>query len=478
MCIIKTIRITTRYLFMPHNIQRENRFPITLVLGPIIAGLCFTILQQSGWNSEVCWTAAITLLCAVWWIFEPIPIPATSIIPLAVLPVVGVLTPAQVGESYGSPLILLLLGGFILSTAMARSGAHLRVALTMVRLFGGSSSRRLVFGFMSASAVLSMWISNTATTLMLLPVALAIIEKSEDRFLAIPLLLGIAYAASLGGIGTPIGTPPNLVFREIYLINTGEEISFLEWMSWGVPVVVLFLPFMGLWLTRNLDHQGAVDMPRVGAWASDEKRVFTIFSLTALAWITRKQPAGGWSELLDLPGANDASVALIAVVIMFIIPNGKGDKLLDWDDAVKIPWGMLILFGGGIAIAKAFVVSGLSASLGEALSGIAVWPVLLMMLVLCLCITFMTEMTSNTATTTLMMPILAAAGIAASIDPALLMVPAAMSASCAFMLPVATAPNTIVFSTGRFRTLTMAREGFILNLIGVIVIAVVCSALI
>lgn len=463
---------------MPHQPQRRNSSPVSLFLGPIIAGLCFVMLQQSGSNIEVCWTAAITLLCAVWWIFEPIPIPATSLIPLAALPVVGVLTPSQVGESYGSPLILLLLGGFILSTAMARSGAHLRVALTMVRLFGGNSSRSLVFGFMSAAAVLSMWISNTATTLMLLPVALAVLEKSEDRNLAIPLLLGIAYAASLGGIGTPIGTPPNLVFREIYMINTGEEISFLTWMSWGVPVVLLFLPLMGLWLTRNLTHKGTVEMPHVGSWASDEKRVFIVFSLTALAWITRKQPFGGWSELLNLPGANDASVALIAVVIMFIIPNGKGEKLLEWDDAVKIPWGMLILFGGGIAIAKAFVVSGLSSTLGELLSGIAGWPVILMMAVLCLSLTFMTEMTSNTATTTLMMPILAAAGIAAGIDPALLMVPAAMSASCAFMLPVATAPNTIMFSTGRFSTLTMAREGFLLNLIGVVVITLVCSTLI
>ncbi|MDK1022907.1 MAG: SLC13 family permease [Gammaproteobacteria bacterium] len=463
---------------MPHPVKRRNNSPVALVLGPIIAGLCYIVLQQFGWNTAVCWTAAITLLCAAWWIFEPIPIPATSLIPLAALPVVGVLTPAQVGESYGSPLILLLLGGFILSTAMARSGAHLRVALTMIRLFGGNSSRSLVFGFMTAAAVLSMWISNTATTLMLLPVALAVLEKSEDQNLAIPLLLGTAYAASLGGIGTPIGTPPNLVFREIYMINTGEEISFLKWMSWGVPVVLLFLPLMGLWLTRNLTYKGIVEMPHVGPWDSDEKRVFIIFSLTALAWITRQQPFGGWSELFNLPGANDASVALTAVVIMFIVPNGKGEKLLEWDDAVKIPWGMLILFGGGIAIAKAFVVSGLSSTLGELLSGIAEWPVILMMAALCLCLTFMTEMTSNTATTTLMMPILAAAGIAAGIDPALLMVPAAMSASCAFMLPVATAPNTIMFSTGRFSTLTMVREGFLLNLIGVIVITLVCSTLV
>jgi sodium-dependent dicarboxylate transporter 2/3/5 len=361
---------------------------------------------------------------------------------------------------------------------MSRSGAHLRIALTMVRLFGGHSSRTLVFGFMSASALLSMWISNTATTLMLLPVALAVLEKSEDKLLATPLLLGIGYAASLGGIGTPIGTPPNLVFREIYTLNTGHEVSFLEWMSWGVPVVVIFLPAMAFWLTRHLHFKGDVDMPQVGRWASDEKRVFIIFSLTALAWITRKQPFGGWSELLGMPTANDASVALVAVVLMFIVPNGKGEKLLDWDTATKIPWGMLILFGGGIAIAKAFVVSGLSTALGALLAGIAVWPVVLMIAVLCFCITFMTEMTSNTATTTLLMPILAAAGIAAGIDPALLMVPAAMSASCAFMLPVATAPNTIMFSTGRFSTRTMVREGFALNLIGIAVITLVCSTLI
>ncbi|MBT5726157.1 MAG: SLC13/DASS family transporter, partial [Gammaproteobacteria bacterium] len=424
-----------------------------------------------------CWTAAITIICAVWWIFEPIPIPATSLIPLATLPIIGVLTPAQVGEAYGSPLVLLLMGGFILSTAMEKSGAHRRVALGMVNLFGGNSSRRLVFGFMAASAVLSMWISNTATTLMLLPVALAVIERSDDDNLAIPLLLGIAYAASVGGIGTPIGTPPNLVFREIYWENTGIEIGFLTWMSWGVPVVLIFVPIIALWLTRRLNHQGHVDMPKVGAWQTEERRVFLVFAFTALAWITRSQPFGGWKTWLDVPGANDASVALLAVVAMFLIPNGKGSRLLDWETAGRIPWGMLILFGGGIAIAKAFIVSGMSAALGNALAGIAGWPILAMMAVICLCITFLTEMTSNTATTTLMMPILAAAAIAAGIAPEALMVPAAMSASCAFMLPVATAPNTIVFSTGWFTTRLMAREGLVLNFTGVIVISVMCYLL-
>ncbi|HIE88747.1 MAG TPA: SLC13/DASS family transporter [Pseudomonadales bacterium] len=450
---------------------------IGLTLGPLLAAVAFFTLQSFGWQGTACWTATITVICAVWWIFEPIPIPATSLIPLATLPIIGVLTPAQVGESYGSPLVLLLMGGFILSTAMEKSGAHRRVALGMVNLFGGTSSRRLVFGFMAAAAVMSMWISNTATTLMLLPVALAVIERSDDDNLAIPLLLGIAYAASVGGIGTPIGTPPNLVFREIYWENTGIEIGFLTWMSWGVPVVLIFVPIIALWLTRRLNHQGHVDMPRVGAWQTEERRVFIVFAFTALAWITRSQPFGGWKTWLDVPGANDASVALLAVVAMFLIPNGKGSRLLDWETAGRIPWGMLILFGGGIAIAKAFIISGMSAALGNALAGIAGWPILAMMAVICLCITFLTEMTSNTATTTLMMPILAAAAIAAGIAPEALMVPAAMSASCAFMLPVATAPNTIVFSTGRFTTRLMAREGLVLNFVGVIVISVMCYLL-
>ena len=451
---------------------------IGLTLGPLLAAVAFFTLQSFAWEASACWTAAVAVICAVWWIFEPIPIPATSLIPLATLPIIGVLTPAQVGESYGSPLVLLLMGGFILSTAMEKSGAHRRVALGMVNLFGGNSSRRLVFGFMAAAAVLSMWISNTATTLMLLPVALAVIERSDDDNLAIPLLLGIAYAASVGGIGTPIGTPPNLIFREIYQQNTGIEIGFLTWMSWGVPVVLIFVPIIALWLTRRLNHQGHVDMPKVGAWQTEERRVFIVFTLTALAWVTRSQPFGGWKTWLEVPGANDASVALLAVVAMFLIPNGKGSRLLDWETASRIPWGMLILFGGGIAIAKAFVISGMSAALGNALAGIAGWPILAMTAVICLCITFLTEMTSNTATTTLMMPILAAAAIAAGIAPAVLMVPAAMSASCAFMLPVATAPNTIVFSTGRFTTSLMAREGAALNFVGVVVISVMCYLLI
>jgi len=345
--------------------------------GLLAFALVFLSLRRYGWDERACMTGAVAALCAVWWIFESVPIPVTSLVPIALLPMFGVLTPAQVGASYGSPLVLLLMGGFILSTAMEKSGAHRRIALSMVNLFGGSSSRRLVFGFMVTSALLSMWISNTATALMLLPVAMAVIKKTDDKDLATPLLLGIAYAASVGGIGTPIGTPPNLIFREIYTQYTGQSIDFFTWMSWGVPVVIILIPLISVWLTRHLKFQGHVDIPAVGGWQAEERRVMLVFALTACAWMTRSQPFGGWSDWLNVPAANDASVALVAVITMFLIPDGKGSRLLDWETASRIPWGMLILFGGGIAIAKAFVISGLSESLGAVLSGIASWDLVL-----------------------------------------------------------------------------------------------------
>jgi solute carrier family 13 (sodium-dependent dicarboxylate transporter), member 2/3/5 len=447
---------------------------LALPAGPIIAVLTAYLMLMSGFSSASAITMAVTIVCIVWWVFEPIPIPATSFLPLGILPLLEVLTPTQVAHAYGNPLILLLLGGFILATALEKCGAHRRLALTMVKAFGGTSSRRLVFGFMAASALLSMWISNTATTLMLVPVALAVVEKSEDPELALPLLLGIAYAASIGGIGTPIGTPPNIVFMGVYEATVGEQIPFLTWMSWALPVVIVFIPIMALWLTRRLSHKGHVELPEVGAWQKAEVRVSIVFALTALCWVTRQQPFGGWSGIFDLETTNDAMVALIAVVVMFLVPDGKGSKLLDWETANKIPWGMLILFGAGICIASAFTSSGLSQHIGDALSGLSSLPVLLVMFTVCLAVTFLTETTSNTATTTLLMPILAAGALGAGIDPKLLMIPAALSASCAFMLPVATAPNVIVFSTGHVSIDRMAREGFALNLIGAVIISIIC----
>ena len=418
---------------------------------------------------------AVTALCAVWWVTEPIPIPATSLIPFAAFPLAGVLDHKGVATSYGHSLILLLLGGFMLSMAMERSGAHRRLALGMVRIVGGVGGRRLVLGFMIAAAALSMWISNTATTLMLLPVALAVVDQGDNKKLTTPLLLGMAYAASVGGIGTPVGTPPNVILMGVYNEVTGEEYSFLEWMKIGVPVVIIMVPLMWLWLTRGLGHATKkLDLPDPGPWRKPEVRVLTVFALTALAWITRSEPNGGWSALIGAPGVGDATVALAAVVIMFLVPNGEKSTLLDWPTAAKIPWGLLILFGGGIAIARAFGESGLSTALGNVLSALASWPLLAMLIVICVSVTFLTEVTSNTATTSLLMPILASAAIAASVDVRLLMVPAAISASCAFMLPVATAPNAIVFGTDKFTTSKMAREGFALNLVGALAITLVC----
>ena len=310
---------------------------LALWAGPLAAALAAAGLAAAGHGGATAVVGFVATLCVVWWVFEPVPIPVTSLLPLAVLPLLGVLTPEETAQAYGSPLILLLLGGFLLSKAMEHSGAHRRMALGMVRLVGASSGPRLVLGFMSASALLSMWISNTATALMLLPVVLAVLDASRDKAqLAAPLLLGVAYGASVGGLGTPIGTPPNLIFMQVYQQTTGETVSFTRWMSWGVPVVVLMVPAMAMILARNLRGPVDVDLPHVGRWRPEEKRVMAVFALTALAWITRGEPFGGWSSWLGLPQANDASVALLAVLLMFLLPDGRGQRLLSWERASTI----------------------------------------------------------------------------------------------------------------------------------------------
>ncbi len=445
-----------------------------LVGGFVAAILVGLLVYLSGQSRDIAWTAGVVVLCATWWIFEPIPIPATSLIPLAVFPLSGVLDAKQIGQAYGDKLVLLMMGGFMLSTAMERSGAHRRIALNMVSLFGGASGgRRLVFGFMFASAFLSMWISNAATTLVLLPIIAAVVERSSNPRLQTCLLLGVAYAASIGGIGTPIGTPPNLLFFENYVKAGGVEPTFRQWMTWALPVAFVMLPVAAIWLTRGLRREEGLQLPEVGPWRREEIRTLIVFVVTALLWITRKEPFGGWTGWTGLSGANDASVALLAVVAMHIIPNGKGETLLTWETAVKIPWGVLILYGGGIAIAAAFQESGLSSWIGGSLSVLSSVPVFLMILVICLVVTFLTEVTSNTATASLLLPILAASAIAAKIDPKLIMIPATISCSFAFMLPVATPPNAIVFSSEKITIRTMAREGIALNLIGAVVITIV-----
>tara|TARA_B100000405_G_scaffold79654_2_gene55202 strand:+ start:460 stop:1869 length:1410 start_codon:yes stop_codon:yes gene_type:complete len=439
----------------------------------ILAG--WSTLQLGVLDAPASITLGIALWTALWWIFEAVPIPVASLLPLALLPLFGILEPKVVGEKYGHPLVLLLLGGFLLSKAMEKSGAHRRIALMMVNACP-AGEKFLILGFMAATAFLSMWISNTATTLMMLPMALAVIQNSRSEALKIPLLLGIAFAANVGGIGTPIGTPPNLVMMGAYKDLGHPELSFTEWMKFGVPVSLTMVIVIWLWLSRKVTGKERIDLPDPGSWRQPEIRTLLVFGLTALAWVTRSEPFGGWKTWLNLPQANDASVAFVAVILLFCLPGGekKGERLLDWRTANRIPWGMLVLVGAGLCLGEGFKQSGLSATIASVFSGIGSLPLIALLLGIALLVTFLTEMTSNTATTNVLMPILGAAAIASDVDPILLMIPAAMSASCAFMLPVATIPNAVVFGTGEITVRRMAREGLVLNLMGASVISGIC----
>lgn len=451
-----------------------------LIAGPLAAAAGFAACALAGQPSALSVTVAVTAWCAAWWILEPVHGAVTALIPLALLPLTGVLTPVQVAQAYGNELILLMAGGFMLAVALERCGAHRRMALGMVHAFGGGDGRRLVFGFAFATAFISLWISNTAATLMMLPVAMAILATYPEKRVAAPLVLAIAYGASIGGMGTPIGTPPNLFFMQVYEQTTGTRMGFLEWMSFGIPAVLLFLPLCAAWLSRGLGGTPAATIPALGPWQPAERRVLTVFGLVALAWVTRTEPFGGWSGALGLKGANDAAVALLGVVVMCLVPDGKGGRLLTWDGAERIPWGALVLFGGGIALAAAFDASGLSRLIADDL---AAWKslalgsplnLLLLMFAICATVTLLSEIASNTAAAVLLMPILATAATAVGVDPALFMVPAVLAASCGFMLPVATAPNLVAYGTRQVSAQRMLREGAVVDLIGVLVLTGVC----
>lgn len=450
-----------------------------LLAGPILAAaLGVGLALGTDLPRPACWTAAITTLCAVWWIFEPIPLAATSFIPFAALPLAGVLDHKQVATAYGHHLVLLMLAGSIVASAMEGSGAHRRVALSMIRAIGASSGRRIVLGFLVVSAVLSMWMSNTATTVMLLPVAIAVADSADRDVLAVPVLLAVTYGASIGGSATPIGTPPNLVFLAQYGDVGGDVPTFVDWMKLGVPVVILMVPLAWWWLTRRLAGPVSVALPDLGRWTPRERRVLVVFALTAVAWMTRSEPFGGWGRALGVEGfAGDSTVAIAAAVVLFVLPAGGEDdgRLLDWETAVKIPWGVFIMIGGGVAIGKAFGASELGPELGRSLAFLAGWPLWLLVPFVALMATFLTEVTSNTAAANVLMPILAAAAVAGGVEPRWLMLPAVLGLNHAFMLPVATAPNAIVYGTGRVTTGAMAREGLVLNLLGSVVIAAVCA---
>ncbi len=465
------------------TVTQPARSRLMPIVTAVIIALLALLIRQTALSDAAQLTLIITLITAVFWITEWLPIPVASLIPLALFPLLGVLTPTQVAAAYGSPLILLLLGGFLLSTAMAHSNTHILIAQRIIRAVGGHSPTRLLISFMITAALLSMWISNTATTLMLVPIAMAVIQSSTSengeisvslqRQFAIVLLLGIAYAASLGGINTPIGTPPNLLMLQNYQQGTGEEIGFLSWMSKTMPMTLIFLPIMMWLLSRSLPKVDVGYDLSQDAPNSMQRRILIVFVITALAWMTRTEPFGGWRGWLDLPTANDASVAMLAVVAMFLIPAGRdrpGERLLTWETANKIPWGILLLFAGGITIASAFQQSGLSETVAGHLVVLQQLPVWLIILTVCLSVTFLTEITSNTATTAILMPILLSTAQAMEVDPLLLMLPATISASFAFMMPVATAPNAIVFGSGQIHIREMMRYGFKLNLIGAVVV--------
>lgn len=447
---------------------------ISLFAGPLLSIVAGYLCMQGGQSFSLAVTVAVTICCAAWWLTEPVPAPVTALLPLAILPLLGVLSAKEVAQSYGHELILLLAGGFMLSRALEKSGAHHRLAMTMVNAFGGRSGRHLLYGFIAATGFISMWISNTATTLLMLPVAMAILETYPDKRLEIPLVLSIAYAASIGGMGTPIGSPPNLVFMQVYQQTTGVAYGFFDWMKVGVPVALLCLYLLGLWLGRNLLASPAAQLPNTGNWTSAERRVLIVFALTAAAWIFRTEPFGGWSQWLALEKANDASVALIAVILLCLIPDGREGRLLDWASAEKIPWGALVLFGGGIALATAFDKSGLSDLIGRNLTGLRHLPLPLLLLGLMTGVVLLSEIASNTATAVLLMPILAATAKAINVEPALLMYPAVLAASVGFMLPVATAPNAIAYGTGRVSTRQMIREGAMMDVLCVIVLSAAC----
>ena len=452
-----------------------NSSRLHLFLGPILSLTLYTGLQFSSLPYAASITAALTLLTAWWWATEAIPVPATSLIPFAGFSLAGVLSHKEAAAGLGSHIILLMLGGFIMAKALERSGAHRRFAISLLHLVGTQGrhgNRRLLLAFMLAAALLSMWISNTATCLMLMPIVLACLQQIEDDRLTIPLVLAVAYACSIGGIATLIGTPPNIIFAGVFEQTFSQEFGFLDWMSIGLPIVLVLLPTAWLWLSRGLSGGSNPVLPTNPAWSTDEKRVVAVFALIIALWVFRSQPMGGWTGLIGSTSIGDSTVAILGALLMFVVRSEKGEGLLDWQSAVDIPWGILLMFAAGITIANAFFASGLANLIGDAMSGwIAQLPLLLVVLIICTGITFFTEINSNLATTTLALPILAATAISADIDPLLLMIPATISASCAFMLPVATAPNAIAYATGKVTVQDMLREGLRLNLLFAAVIA-------
>jgi sodium-dependent dicarboxylate transporter 2/3/5 len=490
------------------TVQGDFVSPETTAIFRLAEGLLRTTLEDALVDALED-TLAATVLMAAWWMTVAIPIPATSILPIVLFPVLGILPSGATAANYANNNIFLFMGGFILALGIERWSLHRRIALYIVRLVG-TNPARMVLGFMLATAFLSMWISNTATALMMLPIALAVIASMREAAdgqsmggFAPALLLGVAYSASIGGLATPIGTPPNISFLRILEILYPEAptFSFGRWLVAFVPLVVVFLPVAWLLLTRvahNL-RRGSVgagsevirrEIEGLGPLGGAERRMLWIFTTTAALWITRGDldlgswTIPGWAGMVERSFGlenfagylHDATIAVAMAVLTFLVPGdpdaeGRPRKLMNWETAVRLPWGILLLFGGGFALALAFKESGLSAYLGESFAArVGDLHPFLLVAAICFMLTFLTEVTSNTATTEVVLPVLAGTAGAMAINPLLLMIPATLSASCAFMLPIATPPNAIVFGSGEVEMRHMIRAGIWLNLIGVMLI--------
>lgn len=451
-------------------------------------------LSTSGWR-----TAAVAVLMAIYWMTEAIPIAATALLPLVLLPGLGILDMASSAAPYANDLVFLQMGGFLLAISMEHWGLHRRIAINVVS-WVGTGPNRLVLGFMLASAFLSMWISNTATTAMMLPIALAValLFRSQDQKgpyeLGICLMLGIAYSSSIGGISTLIGTPPNALLAATANELLGVQIGFFEWMVVAAPVAVVFLPLGWLLLTRWLYPPGdlrgdaaevlAQQRSSLGKMTRGEWTVAVIFVLTALAWIGRSSKDLGFVTLPGLqiwmPELRDSTIAMGAALALFLVPVDwrKGRFALDWETAAKIPWGVLVLFGGGLSLARAMSDSGLAAWIGSGVAGLHFLPRWLLLAAVATLFVFLTEVTSNVATTSMALPVVMGAALGLGMEPLGLMSVAALSASMAFMLPVATPPNAIVFASGYLSIPQMARAGIYFNLLAIILLTLAGSFLV
>jgi len=465
---------------------------IGLILGPVLFFIVILFFNLEPGKPIVTRMAAVALLMAVWWITDAIPLFATALLPMVLYPLMGILTTKATAPIYINSTIFLFIGGFMIALTMENWNLHKRIALFIIRIIGGGPSW-IVLGFMLAAAFLSMWISNTATAIMMVPIGMAIVYQMEAKFnveeshkFTLGLMLGIAYACSVGGMATLVGTPPNLAFVRIFQISfpNAKPIAFGTWFVMGLPLSAVMLGLIWFFITKVLCRVPAhitVDKSIVdkeyrelGSMSFEERAVMIIFLLTAILWIFRNKlnlgflSIPGWSQLIPYPKMmDDGTVALFMAMLMF---GAKSPTIMGSEVIKNIPWNIVILIGGGFALAGGFQATGLSTLIGQKFSGLAGLHPIIIVFIVCIGLTFLTEVTSNTATTQMILPILAALSLDIKINPLLLMIPATLSASCAFMLPVATPPNAIIFGSERVKIAEMARAGIVINIVGAVFI--------